>query len=77
MNNSPSLDMYSTENKIFFRYALYSIEGEQLDEDELKHSWRDMLGKITNDGDWCKMLKSRDLVVLWQHYLRTDMIPQQ
>ena len=47
-----------------------------MDEEELKHSWRDMLGKITYDGDWCKMLKSRDLVVLWQHYLSTDMIPQ-
>ena len=34
-----------------------------------------MLGALTNDIDWCKMLRSNDLAVLWQHYLRTDKIP--
>ena len=34
-----------------------------------------MLGALTNCIDWCKMLKSNDLAVLWQHYLRTDKIP--
>ena len=30
---------------------------------------------LTNDIDWCKMLRSNDLAVLWQHYLSTDKIP--
>ena len=34
-----------------------------------------MLGALTNDIDWCKMLRSNDLAVLWQHYLSTDKIP--
>ena len=33
-----------------------------------------MLGKLTHDSEWCKMLNTND-VVLWQHYLGTNLIP--
>ena len=47
----------------------------RVDDDTLIKDWREMLGALTNDADWCKMLRSNDLAVLWQHYLHTDKIP--
>ena len=43
--------------------------------DEFLKIWRDMLGKLTHDSEWCKMLNTNDVVVLWQHYLSTNLIP--
>ena len=77
----PSDEQYPFNGYIQYRekdlVALHRVvfEGQDLNEEELRQSWRDMLGKLTNDKEWCKMLKSKDLVILWQHYLSTDLIP--
>ena len=44
---------------------------------ELKSDWRKMLTSLTNDKDWCKMLASKDLLTLWQHYLGTRLVPER
>ena len=41
---------------------------------ELKSDWRKMLTSLTNDKDRCKMLASKDLHTLWQHYLGTQLV---
>ena len=66
--DSDVIDLYRME------FASDSYE-KRVSDETLKKDWRDMLGALTNDIDWCKMLKSNDLAVLWQHYLRTDKIP--
>ena len=46
-----------------------------METDEFLKIWRDMLGNLTHDSEWCKMLNTNDVVVLWQHYLGTNLIP--
>ena len=43
--------------------------------DEMINDWRKMLEKLTTDKDWCKMVNSKDLPILWKHYLGTNLIP--
>ena len=45
--------------------------------EELVRDWRSMLGKITADSNWCKMIASKDILVFWEHYLGTNLIPEK
>ena len=47
-------------------------------EDELvKNDWNTLLEKITNDENYCKLKKSKDVIVFWQHYLGTNLMPER
>ena len=56
----PSDEQYPFNGYIQYRekdlVALHRVvfEGQDLNEEELRQSWRDMLGKLTNDKEWCK-----------------------
>ena len=45
--------------------------------EELVEDWRSMLRKITTDSKWCKMIASKDILVFWEHYLGTNLIPEK
>ena len=47
-------------------------------EDELvKNDWKTLLEKITNDENFCKLKKSKVILVFWQHYLSTNLMPER
>ena len=65
-------DIISLYKMIFEgEYELFRV----VETDEFLKIWRDMLGKLTHDSEWCKMLNTNDVVVLLQHYLGTNLIP--
>jgi len=42
--------------------------------EELVEDWRSM---PSTDSKWCKMIASKDILVSWEHYLGTNLIPEK
>ena len=40
-------------------------------------NYTSMLRKITTDSKWCKMIASKDIIVFWEYYLGTNLIPEK
>ena len=66
--------MKASYNAVYMEEDPYelSVGSEKLVED-----WRSMPRKITTDSKWCKMIASKDILVFWEHYLGTNLIPEK
>ena len=56
----------------YARWAVKEVEDEVIYED-----WKKLLQKVTTDGDYCNMHKSKDVIVFCEHYLGTNLIPER
>ena len=67
-------DLKASYNAVYMEEDPYELS---VGSEELVEDWRSMLRKITTDSKWCKMIASKDILVFWEHYLGTNLIPEK